>query len=285
MPASFLKNAVAITTLFLLSFAFLKASANACTRLLIDVGNSSIACGIYKGSIEQCAFRCPTKEVTKALLAECFLRELKACGVPPESITQVGVTSVVPRVNEIIESVSFELFHQTPYFLTGETQDKIKILYRNPSEVGSDLIAGAIAAVERYPGKNCIVVDIGTATTVCAVNKDREFLGAVIFPGPRTSVQALARGTALLDSVTIKKPTAILADSTQGCIQAGIYYGQLATIEAVTKRIIEEHFGSNFSETIILGTGGFSSLFKDEHCFTQIIPDLNLLGVLYAIPG
>lgn len=158
-------------------------------------------------------------------------------------------------------------------------------MYRDPSEVGSDLIAGAIAAVERYPGKNCIVVDIAAATIVCAVNKDREFLGAVISPGPRTSVKARARGTALLDSVTIKKPEAILADSTQGCIQAGIYYGQLATIEAVTKRITEKHFNGNLSETIILGTGGFSSLFKDEHCFTQTIPDLNLLGVLYAMPG
>lgn len=255
------------------------------TRFLIDVGNSSIACGVYRGRIEQCAFRCPTKEVTKTLLAKCFLGELKACGVTPESITQIGVTSVVPSVNEIIESVSSNLFHQTPYFLTGETQDKIKILYRNPSEVGSDLIAGAIAAVERYPGKNCIVVDIGTATTVCAINKNKEFLGAVIFPGPRMSVQALARGTALLDAVTIKKPSAILADSTQGCIQTGIYYGQLGMIEAVTKRIIEEHFSGNFSNTIILGTGGFSFLFKDEHCFTQIIPDLNLLGVLYAMRG
>lgn len=251
--------------------------------LLIDVGNSRISCGVYTHEGPQCLFSLPTKEGDSSAVVKNFFEEqLEACGLKPRSIAQVGISSVVPRVNQALEDACKALFSSPPYFLTGLSQDKVKIIYRKPEEVGSDLIAGAIAATERHPGKDVVVVDFGTATTVCAVNAKKEFLGAVIFPGLMLSMEALTGGTALLKPVEVARPKDVLADSTAGCIQAGLYYAQIAGVKAVSERIRKEYFKN--AEMIVVGTGGFSYLFREEAFFTEIVPSLNLEGILAAMP-
>ncbi len=112
----------------------------------------------------------------------------------------------------------------------------LKIRYRNPLEVGADKIANAIGAVELYPGRNLLIVDLGTATTLCAVTRDKEYLGGVITPGIHMSMAALESNTARLPVVEIVRPAEILGRSTVESIQSGLYYGTLAASASAHRR-------------------------------------------------
>ena len=157
----------------------------------------------------------------------------------------------------------------------------LKIKYRNPVEVGADRIANAIAGTQLYPNKNIIAIDFGTATTFDVITKDKDYLGGVILPGVRISMEALASNAAKLQSVEIKEPQEVVGRSTRESIQSGLFYGQLGTVKELTKRITEEAFGK--SKPVIIGTGGFSSLFEQHGLFDAVHPDLVLLGLKFLL--
>ena len=156
----------------------------------------------------------------------------------------------------------------------------LKIKTINPKEVGSDLIAGAIAATEDYPDQNIIIVDFGTASTYTAVSKNKEFLGATFQPGFIISIAALQKNADLLPSVEIVRTKNALGRSTKECIQSGIYFSQLASLKELTKRICNQCFSD--SNCIVIGTGGFVRLFEDDFSFDCINTDLILHGLKYA---
>ncbi len=124
-------------------------------------------------------------------------------------------------------------------------------------------------------------MDFGTATTYLAVNDRQEFLGVTILPGLKTSMEALKSNTAALPSVEIVKPQAMLGRNTIQCIQAGLYYSQLATLKDLTQGITRNYFVD--SPPIIIGTGGFSYLFEEEKIFTHLAPDIVLEGLYIAL--
>src|SRR5581483_10875305 len=117
----------------------------------------------------------------------------------------------------------------------------LRIRYRNPLEVGADKIANAIGALARFPGRNLLIVDFGTATTLCAVTKDKEYLGGIITPGLSLSMAALESKTARLPAVEIVRPGEVLGRSTVESIQSGLYFGTLATVRALTASVAQEH--------------------------------------------
>ena len=126
-----------------------------------------------------------------------------------------------------------------------------------------------------------MIIDFGTATTYCAVTADRDYLGGVIIPGLRLSMEALESGTAKLPVVEILKAQELVARSTIESIQSGLYYGNLAMIREISRMIKEQHFKSG--ETLVIGTGGFARLFEAEQAFDKFIPDLVLQGLLTAL--
>ena len=96
--------------------------------------------------------------------------------------------------------------------------------------MGADKIANAIGALSRFPGRNLLIIDFGTATTLCAVTKDKEYLGGIITPGINISMAALESKTARLPVVEILRPPEVLGRSTVESIQSGLYYGTLGTV-------------------------------------------------------
>jgi type III pantothenate kinase len=167
-----------------------------------------------------------------------------------------------------------------PFILQPGTKTGLRIKYRNPLEVGADRIANAVAVAHLRPGRDALVIDIGTATTFDVVTAGRDYLGGVILPGPGISVEALASKTARLPAVEIARPESPLGRSTVESIQAGVYFGQVGAIRHLTAMLIAEAFGGR--RPWIVGTGGFSRMFERDALFDEIVSDLVLRGLLIA---
>jgi type III pantothenate kinase len=250
--------------------------------LALDVGNSQIHGGVYESDQLRFQFRKSTHSTGSSDELGVFLRAvLRENGVDPAVIRQIALCSVVPDILHSIKNTCKKYFDRNPFILQAGVKTGLKIKYRNPVEVGSDRIANAIAATHLYPGRNLVIVDYGTATTYCAVTAEKEYLGGLIMPGFRISMEALESRTAKLPSVEILEPGEIVGRTTVESIQSGLYYGNLYSLLGITDRIKKEYF--NGSGALVIGTGGFSRLFEGRKVFDALVPDLVLLGLNQAL--
>lgn len=249
--------------------------------LAVDIGNSEIFCGVYDGEELKATFRRTSSVRASSDEFGAFLRvTLRENGIDPDQIGAAGICSVVPDAVRSMQNCFRKYFRFEPFLLQPGVKTRLKILYRNPLEVGADKIANAVGALSRFPGRNLIILDFGTATTICAVSREREYLGGVITPGIRMSMTALDSHTARLQAVEIVRPAALLGRSTVESIQSGLYYGTLATVRFLAGSIAKEHFAGE--RAFIVGTGGFGRLFTDENLFDDYVPELPLLGLRRA---
>ena len=250
--------------------------------LTLDIGNSQIFGGVYDGDDLKVTFRRTSSIRASSDEFGLFFRNvLRENGVDPEAIHMAAMCSVVPDASHSLRNCFLKYFRFEPFVLQPGVKTGLKIRYRNPLEVGADKIANAIGALSRYPNRNLLIVDFGTATTLCAVTKDKEYLGGIITPGLNTSMAALESNTARLPSVEILRPTEVLGRSTVESIQSGLYYGTLATVKALAASVTKEHFAKD--APLIVGTGGFARLFEDEHFFDAFVPELPLIGLRRAV--
>ena len=154
--------------------------------LALDVGNSQIYCGVFDGGDLVTQFRQGSTARSSSDEIGVFLRgALRENGVAPEAINVIAISSVVPDLNYSLRACCQKYFNIEPMIMRPGIKTGLKIAYKDPKEVGSDRIADAIGAVKLFPDRNLIVVDFGTATTVCAISKARTFLGGNIMPGVR----------------------------------------------------------------------------------------------------
>jgi type III pantothenate kinase len=250
--------------------------------LTLDVGNSQIFAGVYDGDRLRTTFRRTSSiRASSDEFATFFRSTLRENDTNPDDIDMAGVCSVVPDAVHSLRNCFRKYFGFEPFLLQPGAKTGLKIRYRNPLEVGSDKIANAIGAVERFPGRNILIVDFGTATTLCAVSKDKEYLGGIITPGMAISMTALESKTARLPVVEIVRPTEILGRSTVESIQSGLYYGTLATVRWLTESVTQEHFAKE--KPMIVATGGYARLFEQEKLFGEFVPELPLSGLRRAV--
>jgi type III pantothenate kinase len=192
-----------------------------------------------------------------------------------------AICSVAPDAVHSLRNCFRKYFRFEPFVLQPGAKTGLKIRYRNPLEVGADKIANAIGAMSRFPGRNLLIIDFGTATTLCAVTKDKEYLGGIITPGIQISMAALESHTARLPVVEIVRPSEILGRSIVESIQSGLYFGTLATVRSLAAAVTKEHFSK--AQPFVVGTGGFGRLFAAEHLFDEFVPELPLLGLRRAL--
>lgn len=250
--------------------------------LTIDVGNTSTTFGLFDGEKIVLQFRRTTNISSSSDEIGIFMRTaLRENGYDWQAISKVGCCSVVPQMNYSLASACSKYLKIDPLFIQAGIRTGLKIKYSNPKEIGADLIAAAVGAVNLYSGKNLIVVDLGTAITVEVISKENEFLGGSILPGLKISVDALSSGTSKLPSVEIAKPAHILPTSTTESIQTGLYYGTAGAIKELCYVYKKNVFHGE--DTYIIGTGGFSKIFSEYNLFDEIIPGLVLSGVKCAI--
>ena len=250
--------------------------------LCLDIGNSHIFGGIFEGDKLRQTFRKASKTGASSDELGVFFRAvLKENGIEPASITHISMCSVVPELIYTISASCQKYFDMRPFILQAGVSTGLKIRYRNPLEVGSDRIANAIAGINLFPNENLLIVDLGTATTMCAIGEKQEYLGGVIIPGLRMSMEALDRGTSKLGSVEIVHPAESLGRTTMTSIQSGLYYGHLGALNEISSRVINDVFHGE--KPRIVATGGFAALFESANIFDEIVPDLVLQGLLAAL--
>lgn len=249
--------------------------------LCLDVGNTHILGGIFKEDQLIVRFRYATHLIGTADQFGIFLVSiLNANNIKPDEITAAAVSSVVPSCDFTIKHTVSQYFGKPCFMLRAGVKTGLNIKYKNPNEVGADIIAGALGAVHAFPNKNIIIIDMGTATTICAVNKKRDCLGGAILPGMRLGMESLKSNTAKLMEVNIEHPTSYVGRATRECIQTGLFYGQLGALRELTEGTKKEAFPGE--SVTIIGTGGFAQLYRDKGLFDVIIPDLVLQGIAKA---
>ncbi|MBU0559382.1 MAG: type III pantothenate kinase [Bacteroidetes bacterium] len=246
--------------------------------LTLDVGNSQIYGGLFNGEVLVLQFRKNSLNSFSSDEIGIFLKNvLRENGFNTAEISDISICSVVPDKIHSITSGCVKYFNIDPFFLQPGVKTGLKIKYKNPHEVGADRIANAVAATKFFPRKNIIIVDFGTATTFCVISKNNEYLGGVIIPGIRISMESLESHTAKLPRVEIKIPDSSYGKSTVESIQIGLYTGQIGMVKEITKSITEEVFQEE--KPLIIGTGGFSSLFQNAGIFDKIDSTLVLHGL------
>jgi type III pantothenate kinase len=250
--------------------------------LCLDVGNTQVHGGVFDKDKLICQFRKTSKDQSSSDEFGLFLRSiLRENEVNPKSITQIAFCSVVPSVVYSLRSACLKYFKITPFILQTGVKTGLRIKYKNPIEVGSDRIANAVAATHMYPDKNLIIVDFGTATTVCVINKEKDYLGGAILPGIRISMEALESKTAKLPKVEIMKKESAIGQTTVDSMQIGLYFGQMGMVREIVTRSQKEAFNNEPCQ--IVGTGGFSTLFDKVGIFDIAIPDLALRGLYLSL--
>ncbi|MAZ78226.1 MAG: pantothenate kinase [Legionellaceae bacterium] len=250
--------------------------------LCLDVGNSQIFGGVFEGAAIKLKFRYESNQTSTSDQLGLFLKGvLKENGIDTKKIQHIAISSVVPGLDYSLGSACIKYFNIEPFFLQPGVKTGLKIKTSHPNEVGSDLIASAIAGSAKFPHQNLMIIDFGTATTYIAISKQKEFLGAIIQAGIRVSMEALQTNAAKLPPVRIIKPEHALGKNTIHSIQSGLYYGQLGAIKEVITHVKRDVFKDD--KLVVVGTGGFSTLFDREKLFNSIEPDLVLDGIRLAL--
>ncbi|MBX3016506.1 MAG: type III pantothenate kinase [Bdellovibrionaceae bacterium] len=250
--------------------------------LALDVGNTQMYGGVFDGENIRLRFRMTSQGGSSADEYGVFLRNvLRENDFDFKQITQIGICTVVPDVMYSLRRACEKYFKLTPFNLQPGVKTGLRVKYHNPVEVGADRIANSIAAMKMYPKRNLVIVDLGTATTFCAISADKDYLGGSIIAGMRLNMEALEAKTAKLPLVEIVTPARVLGQTTVESIQSGLYYGHLGQMKEITQRLTVECF--NNEKPFVIGTGGFSTLFEREKVFDAIQPDLVLKGLSIAM--
>ena len=229
--------------------------------LVVDVGNTNITYGVFKGDKMVSSFRMTTGTTrTSDEYGLELLALMNINNVDKDKIEGVMIASVVPKVMHALVNAIVKYIGKKPYLVGPGIKTGIKISLDNPREVGPDLIVDAVAGYEIYGGP-VLVVDFGTATTYIMINEKGEFFTGVVCPGIRISAKALWQDTAKLPEIEIKKPDSILAQNTVTSMQAGLVYGQIGQTEYMVKKVKEE---SGLDNLKVVATGGLGSIIADE---------------------
>ena len=249
--------------------------------LCIDVGKTQVFGVVFESGELICQFRRTSQlRSTSDELGVFFRSVLRENNVDPQGLTEIVVCCVVPDLLYSLRACAQKYFAIEPLVLRPGVKTGLKIQYRDPKEVGADRIADAVGAIKLFPDRNLIVADFGTATTVCAISKDKVFLGGNILPGVRLSMEALEMRTAQLPSVEIKPVRTALGTNTVESIQSGLYWSNVGMLKEIVSRITEQVFSSEQEQPLVVGTGGFVHLFDRQNIFNHVVDDLILVGLL-----
>jgi type III pantothenate kinase len=245
--------------------------------LTIDVGNTNITLGAYLDDELQfvsllATDRARTRDQYAIELYDIF----RLHKINPNAFEGAVISSVVPELSaEISRAVAF-IINKNPLMLAPGVKTGLNIMTDNPAQVGADLIAGAVGAMNLYP-LPCIVVDLGTATKVSIIDENGSFLGCTIAPGVAVSLEALSSRTSQLPRISYDSPTHSIGKNTVESMQAGVVFGTAAMIDGICDKI-EQELGQKVKTFV--ATGGLS---KDivRNCRHEMIYNGELL--LYGL--
>lgn len=240
--------------------------------LAIDIGNTNIVIGCCDDEkiyfIERLSTNIPKTELEYAIS---FKNVLEIYGIDPAQIEGGIISSVVPPITNIVRSSAEKVLGKPVKIVGPGVKTGLNILMDNPAQVGSDRIVNAVAAINEYPVP-LIIIDMGTATTFCVVDEKKNYIGGMILPGVRISLDALTSRTSQLSRISIEAPKKTIGKNTIDCMKSGIIHGNAACIDGMVGRI-ERELGQ---KATILATGGLAKKIV-PYCEQEIIIDDELL--------
>ena len=251
--------------------------------ICLDVGNTNIKYALFDGEELKLSFRVATEhKKTSDEYGGQLLNILSTNGISVKDLEGGIISSVVPPLDYTLERMCRTYLKIKPLMLGAGLKTGLNLRVDNAREVGADRVVNNVAAVRKY-GVPCIVIDFGTATTFNAVNEKGEFVGGVIAPGIKGSLDSLVNGTAKLPRVEIERPEKVIGTNTVTNMQSGIVYGFAGLVEYIVKKIKKELKAENVTT---VATGGFSEVIaKEISCIDKVDKLLTLDGLryLYAI--
>ena len=249
--------------------------------ICIDIGNTNIKYAIYDGDALKFSFRVATDlKKTSDEYGALLTSMLAANDVQVDEIEGGIISSVVPSLDYTIDKMCEIYLHIQPLKIAPGLKSGLNIRCDDAREVGADRIVNCVSALVHY-GENIpmIVIDFGTATTFNIINEKNEFIGGVISPGIKGSLDSLVNGTAKLPRVEIEAPKSVIAKNTVTNMQAGIVFGFAGLVEYIVKRIKKE---LNVPQVKTIATGGFSQVISREiECIDVVDKLLTLKGLKY----
>jgi type III pantothenate kinase len=243
----------------------------------MDVGNTNITLGMYNGKKLLNHWRMGTdREKTSDEFGMFMMSLFSNDKLSIDNIDAVIMASVVPPIMYSLEHAIRKYLKKEPILVGPGIKTGINIKYENPREVGADRIVNAVAAIDIYGGP-VIVVDFGTATTFCAISSKGDYLGGVICPGIKVSLEALFQKAAKLPRIDLVKPDNVIGRTTIGNMQSGIIYGYIGQVDYIVKRMKKEMKEDNIK---VVATGGLARLISSE---SETIDEINGLLTLEGL--
>lgn len=250
--------------------------------LVFDVGNTNIVLGVYRGKELITHWRMRTDRARTADEYGMTVRSLfESQGLSIHNVEAVIISSVVPPIMNELEWLVNRYFSNASLLVVGPgVKTGLDIKYDNPREVGADRVVNAVAAFDRYGGKQpLIIIDFGTATTFCLVTENAEYLGGAIAPGIGISTEALVTRTAKLPKVELNRPVSVIGKNTITSMQSGIFYGFVGQVEGIVHRMKQEVRRPVLS----IATGGLAPLIGGATDEIDIVDEMLTLDGLRLI--
>lgn len=242
--------------------------------LAIDCGNTHTTVGCVDGNrTVTSVFRIPTdRRETEFGYATKIKQILQLHGASLSAIRGAAISCVVPPVTDVLVRAVRLMTGLEALVIGAGVKTGLHLRINDPGTVASDLVVAGVAAKEEYP-LPCLIVDMGTATTVSALDAEGKFIGCAILPGAGISLGALTEQTALLPNIELKPPKSPIGTNTVDCMKSGIVYGTAGAVDGLLER---------FSEALptppaaIVATGGIAPQIY-SHCRHAITLDEHLL--------
>ncbi len=249
--------------------------------LVCDVGNTEATIGLADAERIVAHWRVTTNVSRTPHEFALMLRGL--CDLEsrdPAIVTGAAIGSVVPGITAALAEGVTIAFGVTPRLIDSSTSLPITLDVDEPQTVGADRIINTLAASRIYT-RDCIVVDLGTATTYDCITRDGVFIGGVIAPGVLTSLETLTRRTSKLPATELRAPLQVIGRRTEECIRAGVLFGAVDAIDGIVRRIKSEW--PTGRDALVIGTGGLAAMLQPWCPVLEVVdPDLTLRGLQIA---
>lgn len=240
--------------------------------LAIDIGNTNIVIGCINKSKTYFIERLSTvRTKTELEYAVDIKNVLDIYHIKPSEIEGGIISSVVPQVTNVAKLAVEKIIKKEVYVLGPGLKTGLNIKMDQPAQLGADLVADAVAGVAEYPVP-LIIVDMGTATTVSVVDRNKTYVGGMILPGVRISLDALTQRASQLSGISIDAPKKVIGKNTIDCMKSGILYSSAGAIDGIIDRM-EEELGERCT---VVATGGLAKKII-PFCKKEIILDEDLL--------
>lgn len=247
---------------------------------VFDTGNTNTVLGVFKNDKLLYEWRIKTDHYKTEDEFGMLIKSLfDHKEISFSDFTGVIISSVVPPMMRAVERMSEIYFNVKPLIIGKENVNSfLKMVYPHPHELGADRIVNAVGAIEEY-GAPLIITDFGTATTYCYINEDAEYVGGIIAPGIKISMEALYEKASKLPRIEIKAPESVVGGSTVEAMQSGVFYGYIGQVDSIINRIKRERK----TTPKVIATGGLASLLaKGSETIDVVDTHLTLKG-LYLI--